>query len=68
MKATCQKSTRNTTPIIPEFTDARLTNFAGLVPFSDFLMEKPDFRQALSGHLELGWGRTATIRIGKSSD
>jgi len=56
VKETCQKSTIKTTPITPEFTDARLTNFAGVVPFSDFLMEKLDFRQALSEHLDLGMG------------
>jgi len=53
---TCQKSTLKTTSITPEFTDARLTNFAGVVPFSDFLMEKLDFRQVLAGHLDLGMG------------
>lgn len=56
VKETCQKSTLKTTQITPEFTDARLTNFAGVVPFSDFLMKKLDFRQALSEHLDLGMG------------
>ena len=51
-----QKSTKKTTPITPEFTDARLTNYAGLVPFSDFLLEKLDFRKALADHLDLGMG------------
>lgn len=56
VKETCQKSTLKTTPITPEFTDARLTNFAGVVPFSDFLINKLDFRQALDEHLDLGMG------------
>ena len=56
VKETCQKSTSKTTPIIPEFTDARLTNCSGVVPFSDFLMKKLDFRQALADHLDLGMG------------
>ncbi len=35
VKETCQKTTSKTTPITPEFTDTRLTNFAGVVPFSN---------------------------------
>ena len=56
MRKTCQKSTINTTPITPEFTDARLTNYAGLIPFSDFLLDTLDFRKALAEHLDLGMG------------
>jgi hypothetical protein len=66
VKETCQKSTKKTTPITPEFTDARLTNYAGLVPFSDFLLDKLDFGQALAQHLDLSMGQTASIRIDKS--
>jgi hypothetical protein len=53
---TSQNSTPKTTPITPEFTDARLTNYAGLIPFSDFLLDKLDFGQILAGHLDLGMG------------
>ena len=56
VRETCQKSTINTTPITPEFTDARLTNYAGLIPFSDFLLDTLDFRKALAEHLDLGMG------------
>ena len=52
----CQKSTINTTPITPEFTDAQLTNYTGLVPFLDFLLDKLDFGQVLSMRLDLGMG------------
>ena len=53
---TSQNSTPKTTPITPEFTDARLTNYAGLIPFSDFLLEKLDVGQVLARHLDLGMG------------
>ena len=53
MKLTCQKSTINTTQITPEFTEARLTNFVGIVPFSDFSLKKLDFSQVLAEHLDL---------------
>ncbi|MCC5905358.1 MAG: hypothetical protein JJU13_04080 [Balneolaceae bacterium] len=45
-----------TTPITPEFTDARLTNYAGMIPFSDFLLDKLDFGQTLARHLDLDMG------------
>ena len=56
VKKSYQKSTKKTTSIIPEFTNACLTNYAGLVPISDFMLEKLDFRQALAEHLDLGMG------------
>lgn len=56
MNEAYQKSTLKTTPITPEFTNARLTNFAGMVPFSDILLDKLNFRQALAEHLDLGRG------------
>jgi hypothetical protein len=56
VKETCQKFTTKTTSITPEFTDARLTNYAGLIPISDFLLDKLDFRQVLGKHLDLGMG------------
>lgn len=51
-----QKSTIKTTHITPIFTDARLTNYAGVVPFSNFLLKKLDFSQALAEHPDLGMG------------
>ncbi|MDZ7694268.1 MAG: hypothetical protein U5K69_24630 [Balneolaceae bacterium] len=56
VKEISQKSTKKATPITPEFTDARLTNYGGLVPFSDFLLDTLDFGQALAEHLDLGMG------------
>ena len=56
VKEKYQKSTIKTTSIIPKFTNACLTNYAGLVPISDFMLEKLDFRQTLAEHLNLGMG------------
>ncbi|HLR24661.1 MAG TPA: transposase [Fodinibius sp.] len=50
------KSPVKTTKIHPEFTAGRLTNFSGLVPFADFLLEKLPFREALAARLDLGMG------------
>ena len=56
VKEKYQKTTIKTTSITLEFANTRLTNYSGLVPISDFLMEKLDFRQALAEHLDLGIG------------
>ena len=56
VKETSQKTTKKPTSIFPEFTDACLTNYAGLVPFSDFLLGKLDFAGVLSEVLDLGMG------------
>jgi len=56
VKAIYKSCSAKTTKIIPEFTDAQLTNYGGLIPFADFLLEKLPFRQALAEHLDLGMG------------
>ena len=40
-------------PIQAEFSDHHLTNYAGLIPVTDFLFRKLDFIKALSDHLFL---------------
>lgn len=56
VKETYTKSPVEATRIHPEFTDARLTNYGGLVPVADFLLDKLPFRQALAEQLDLGMG------------
>jgi hypothetical protein len=56
VKETYAKSPVKTTRIHPEFSDVRLTNYAGLVPFADFMLEKLPFRGALQRELDLGMG------------
>jgi len=54
-----------TTKIHPEFTDALLTNYGGLVPFAEFLFKKLSFEQALAEHLDLGMGPNCSYRNGQ---
>jgi hypothetical protein len=56
VKENYTKSSLKTTRIHPEFTGGRLTNYAGLVPFADFMLDKLPFREALAAELDLGMG------------
>ena len=56
VKGTYAKSPVKTTRIHPEFSDTRLTNYAGLVPFGDFMLDKLPFRQSLYRELDLDMG------------
>jgi hypothetical protein len=48
--------------IHPEFSGNRLTNYAGLVPFSEFLLKKLPFRQALAEQLDLQMAPNCTYQ------
>jgi hypothetical protein len=52
-KTYTEKSTK-TSKIHPEFTEPRLTNWSGLVPFGDFLLETLDFRRAVGEQVDFG--------------
>jgi len=56
VKATYSKKPVKINSVNPEFTDKKLTNYGGLVVFSDFLLEKLGFREALTSELELELG------------
>jgi len=49
-----------TTKIHPEFTDALLTNYGGVIPFADFLFTKLGFGHVLTEELDLGMGSNCT--------
>ena len=53
VKETYTKSLVKTTKIHPEFTDARLTNYSGLVAFAELLFTKLSFGQVLAEELDL---------------
>jgi hypothetical protein len=53
VKTTYAKKSAKTTTIHPEFTEDRLTNWSGLVPFADFLLEKLDFRQTVAEEVDM---------------
>jgi len=56
VKATYSKKPVKINSITPEFTDDKMTNYGGLIPLSDFLLKKLDFREALASELDLGMG------------
>lgn len=57
VKKNYHKNSTKSNKIHPEFSDSRMTNYGGLVPFSDFLSEKLLFRNALDNQLDLGMAR-----------
>ncbi|MCD6440835.1 MAG: hypothetical protein J7L86_03480, partial [Candidatus Marinimicrobia bacterium] len=45
-----------------EFSDNNLTNYAGIVPISDFLMKKLGFAQRIKSGLSLQMGSNVTFQ------
>lgn len=62
VKATYSKKLVKINSILPEFSSSELTNYAGLVPFADFLLGKLPFREVLERELDLGMGSNCSYQ------
>jgi len=56
------KSKQKREKIKPRFTDKKLTNYAGLVPFSSFMLDTLSFDQIIDNNCKLPMGNNITFR------